>query len=364
MLETIREYGLERLAASGEEEAVRRAHAAYVLDGAEWAQPRIHGADGPVVLNRLEAEHDNLRAALAWAIARQEAKLALRLTIASWRFWWRHSHLDEGWLWLERALALPDPQHTGAALRPRGLVAAGYFARVQGAYAPAIARGEEALATARAMGDHGAMSAALYLLGLAAFDQGELEQARAHHQAALTLDQETGDRHGEALSLTCLGDIAIAQGNLGEGQALGEAALAIWRDRADAWGTAWALTKLGTVARAAGDVAGAMALYGQALASNAQLGDKEITARAVSGLAVLATDRRQFALAAQLFGSVAALREAIGAPLAPTERIGHEHAVSAARAGLDEAAFAAAWEAGRALPLERVIAEAQGLGRV
>ena len=180
------------------------------------AQTRIHSSEGSIVLNRLEAEHDNLRAALAWAIAQQEARLALRLTNASWRFWWMHSHLDQARLWLERALALPDPAHTGSPHRPRALVAAGYFARVQGDYAPAIARGEEALASARAMGDHDAMAAARFLLGLAAFDQGELEQARAHHQTALTLEQETGDRHGEALQLTRLGDVAIAQGSLGK----------------------------------------------------------------------------------------------------------------------------------------------------
>jgi predicted ATPase/transcriptional regulator with XRE-family HTH domain len=361
MLETVREYALERLEASGEAGTARQAHAAFCLALLDAAQDHLHGPDGPATLDRLEAEHDNLRAALTWAIEEGAAGYALKLAHACWRFWWMHSHLDQGRLWLERALALPDPGETASALRPRVLVDAGYFARIQGAYGDAVAMGEEALAAARTVDDHHTMAAALFLLGFTAFDRGELEQARAHHQAALTLERAIGYHHGVALDLTRLGDIALAQGNPAEAETLGEEALAIWRSRGDAWGIAWALLLLGRAARARGDDARAIALVRQSLASNARLGDKEIIVRAVAELASIACDRGQFLLAAQLYGGVAAQRETLGAPLAPAEWVQYERDLAATRSELAEEAFQAAWDAGRAFPIERIIAEADSL---
>jgi non-specific serine/threonine protein kinase len=303
-----------------------------------------------------------LRAALAWAIAQGEADIALRLAKACWRFWWMHSHVDQGRLWLERALALSGPEATGSAIRPLVLVIAGYFARIQGDYAHAIALGEAALAAGRALSDPHPIGGADFLLGLVALDQGELELARAHHQAALTLHRETGYGHGIAMQLTCLGDIAVAQGDPAEAETLGEEALAIWRDRGDAWGMAWGLMQLGRAARARGDDARAIALFRQSLASNARLGDKEIIIRAVAELAAIACGRGQFDLAARLYGGVAALRETLGAPLAPAEWARYERALAATRSELAEGVFHEAWDAGRALPLERIIAEAESLG--
>jgi tetratricopeptide (TPR) repeat protein len=358
MLETVREYALERLEASGEAEIVRHAHAAYYLALVERAEASLHGPDAPATLNRLEAEHDNLRAALAWTIEQEDAPIALKLAHASWRFWWMHSHLDHGRLWLERALALPDPGASAAALRPRALVDAGYFARIQGAYTDAFAMGEEALAASRTIGDIDTMASALFLLGLVASDRGELEQAQLYYQEALALDRKQGDRHAVAIYLNQLGEIAIAQDQLDEAATAGEEALAIWRERGDAWGIAWGLIQLGKLARAQGDAAHAVALLRQSLTSNAQLGDQEITTRAVSELALLASDRGRYDLAARLYGMVATLRETIGVPLAPIDRARYEQAVATARAGLDAAEFTAAWDAGRTLPLDHALAEA------
>jgi predicted ATPase/DNA-binding XRE family transcriptional regulator len=361
MLETVREYAVERLEISGESRPIHQAHAAFYLALLEAVQDRLHGPDGPATLDRLEAEHDNLRAALTWAIEEEKVEIALKLVHACWRFWWMHSHLDQGRLWLERALALPDPGGTASTMRPRVLVDAGYFARIQGAYGDAVAVGEEALAAARMVDDRHTMASALFLLGLTAFDRGELEQARAHHQASLSLEREIGHHHGVALALTRLGDIAVTQGNPAEAETLGEEALAIWRDRGDAWGIAWALIQLGRAARARGADTRAVALFHQSLASNARLGDKEIMARAVTELAAIASDRGQFLLAARLYGAVAALRESLGAPLAPAEWANYERALAAARSELAEEVFLAAWDAGRALPLERIIDEAESL---
>jgi predicted ATPase/transcriptional regulator with XRE-family HTH domain len=362
MLETVREYALERLEMSGEEATVRCAHAAFYLALVEEAQDRIHGPEGPATLDQLEADHDNLRAALTWAIEVGEVEIALKLAHACWRFWWMHSHLDQGRIWLERALAMPNPGERSSTLRPRVLVDAGYFARIQGDYGHAIALGEEALAAAQANGDLYGIGAAHFLLGLVALDRNDLERARDHHQAGLTMHREVGYDHSVAMHLTRLGDIAVAQGNPAEAEKLGEEALAIWRGRGDAWGMTWALLQLGRAARARGDDGRAIALFRQGLASNARLGDQEVIVRAAAELASIACDRGEFLLAARLYGGVAAVRETLGAPLAPAEWARYERALAATRSELAEEAFQAAWDASRALPLEQIIAEAETLG--
>jgi tetratricopeptide (TPR) repeat protein len=323
----------------------------------EAMRDRLHGVEGPALLNHLEAEHGNVQAALAWTVAEGEAELALRMTNAFWRFWWMRSHLGQGRLWIERVLALPDPHGAALAHRPRALVAAGYFARIQGDHEQAIAFGEEAMAAAREQGDSSAMAAARFLLGLIAFDRGDLETARTHHQVALILEREINDAHGLALQLTCLGEIAITDGDLGGARTRGEEALAIWKGRGDAWGTAWALIQLGKVARAEGAPARAIALLRDSLAANEQLGDKEIAARATFELAAIAGGRGEFSLATRLYGSVAALREAIGAPLAPVDRRRYEQAVAVARSALTEEAFAAAWHEGYSQPPENSLCD-------
>jgi non-specific serine/threonine protein kinase len=355
MLETIREFGLEQLEQSGEAEAVHRAHAEFYLQLVAEARSRIHGPEGIKLLNQLETEHDNLRLALAWMIEQGDAAGAIRLAYGTWRLWWMHSHLHEGRRWLERALAVPDPEGSATALRPRVLVATGYFARIQGDYSAAAALGEEALMIANETGDHEARSKAFHVLGIVATDQGELEQARTHLQAALALDRQIGDSHDVAFDLADLADVAAAQGNLEEATTLGEEALALWRARGDDWSVSWALTQLASIAHAHGDVARAISLHTQSLAKNAHLGDKELLARVGSELARVANERGLHELAAKLSGAATALREAIGAPLAPVDRTRHEQTVATARDNLATEAFLAAWEAGRAMSSEQLV---------
>ena len=361
MLETIREFALESLESSGEAESARRAHALWCVRLAEDVLAHIHGPEGPAALDRLETEHDNLRAALSWTIAAGETELALRLAYAAWRLWWMHSLLEEGRTWLERALALPDTGPATTALRPMTQVAAGYFARVQGDYARASALGVEALALAQQTGDAHGASGALHLLSLTATDCGNLAEAQAHLEAGIAIDRSVDYAHGVAFGLSNLGDVALARGLLDDAAAFADEALAIWRDRGDAWSVAWAQIGCGRIARAQGDPARAVSLVCDGLATCAKLGDKEIAARGISELAAIAAERGELRLAARLYGSVAALREAIGAPLAPTERAGHDEAVDAIRAGLLGNAFAAAWEAGRALSLDQAVTEAAAL---
>ena len=361
MLETIREFAWERLEASGEAENLRRAHAMWFAQWAEDARARIHGAEGPDILDRLELEHDNLRAALAWAIAANEPELALRLAHAAWRFWWRRGQLAQGRAWLERALALPNTGPATAVLRPKTQVAAGYFARVQGDYARAGELGREALALARQIDDPHAASAALHLLAMIATDRGELVEAQNHLEASIAIDRSVAYMHGVAFGFSNLGDIFLARGQLADAAVHADEALTIWQSRDDAWGVAWALTGRGKIARAQGDLAQAAALLNRALAACARLGDKEIAARAIAELAALAGERGELHRAARLYGGVAALREAIGAPASPAEQASHHRESEAVRARLGSEAFAIAWEAGHARSPDEIVAETAAL---
>jgi predicted ATPase/transcriptional regulator with XRE-family HTH domain len=362
MLETVREYALECLAASGSEETVRQAHARYFLELTEATQDRLHSAAAPALLALLETEHDNIQAALAWAIETETCAIALRLINATWRFWWMHSHIDEARRWIEKALALPDPHGATCSFRPRALVAGGYFARIQGDYERSAAWAEEALASARISANLDGIAAALFLLGLIALDQGELARAQAHHQSALILEREMGDPHGQAMQLICLGDIAAAQNDLAAARAMGAEALALWQARGDAWGIAWALVQLGKVARAEGRQARAEELFRESLSESIPLGDKEIAARAVVEIAAIACERGEFAQGARLYGAVAALREAIGAPVAPVDRVRYERAVEATRTALSIEQFNAAWATGYSLPSEQVLLDVVASG--
>jgi non-specific serine/threonine protein kinase len=356
LLETVREYAAERLADSGEEEAVQRAHAAYFLALAEELRPRIEGPDGQAVLDRLEIEHANLAAALAWTIARSETALALRLAGALWKFWLVHGHLGEGREWLERALALGDDQQPD--LRSEVLYGAGNFARAQGDFARAWACGEEMLARSQATGDTLRTAMALFLLGTLAAHEGDRERTLERYEASLALFREIGHTHGIAMMLAYSADVAHERGDHGRATALFEEALALWRARGDEWGVAIALYGLAASARAQGDVARAAGLFQQALLRYADLRDPKAEAACVEALACVAGLSRLPEQAARLFGAAEGLRESVGAALEPLEREPHEEAAAAARAALDGPTFAAAWAAGRALSLDEVVVEA------
>jgi non-specific serine/threonine protein kinase len=267
-----------------------------------------------------------------------------------------HSHLEQGRVWLERALALADTEDVVSPNLPKTLVATGYFARVQGDTARARSLGELALALAQQIGDKHGTAVAHHLLGMLATDEGEFGEALAHHQIALTSHQQSGYQHGVAFQISCLADVALAQGDFSAAASYGDEALTIWRERGDAWGSAWALIQLAKARRGQGDRAGALAWLHRCLDSNAALGDKAIAARAIAELADIAGEQGHFDLAARLFGAEAGLRDAIGASLAP-ESTGHEVARSTVRAALDEETFSQCWKAGRALSLAQAVSE-------
>ena len=356
MLETIREYGLERLDASGEGEEVRRRHAAFYLALAERVEPELVGREQRRWLARLEAEHGNLRAVLDWAIERGEAEIGLRLGSALWRFWYLRGHAREGERWLARLLdriAAASPTMSVEALRR-----AGSLARLWGDEERGAALLERSLQLARATADKREIGRALHHVGNAIAQAGDVGRARTLLEESLTLAREAGDRIFVVLALGSLGEHVRVLGDFPRAAALLTEALDLARATGDELQVSFNLVNLATLRRAEGDLVRSSALYREALALAGELGNQESIAYGLAGLGGVAGDQGRWEQAARLLGACAALCEEIGLTLQPDERVRFERDTAAARHRLGAAAFAAAWDASRALPLEHAVAEA------
>ena len=367
MLHVIREYALERLEDSLEAEALRRAHASHFLALAEEAEPLLMGSEQHAWLERLEREHDNLRAALGWARECGEVETGLRLVAALAWFWIVRGYLREGRTWVEGLLALESgaagedeggAQAVSARVRALALNTGGRLALWQGEYAVAERWLKEAEALGRAAGDLRIAVGALHNLGIIASLQGDQERAAASYEETLALRRQVGNWWGVANALLNLANAAYHQGNLERAAACAEESMALFRQEGDQRGLAICRLILGTVARRRGEVTEAEALQRGGLALFRDLGDRHYCAQGLEALASTAGVTGQGERAAQLLGAAAALRETIGAPQPPLEQAEVEQAVAEARAALGEAVWAAAFAAGRALSLEQAIAEA------
>jgi len=391
MLETIREYALEQLAASGEEEEIQNAHAAYYLALAEEAEPELNSAAQRAWLNRLEAEQPNLQAVLQRLLEHGDRETALRLGGALWRFWLSQGHLSEGRRWLEEALAggcsasasvlakalngagtlahyqsdygraaelcgeslqlsrrLEDKQGIASALEGLALVA-----RTGGRYAAARGMYEEAREIFRELGDEWGVAHSLHYEGISVWQQGKHAEALPLLEESLKLYRELEDRQGIAGVLHLL---RVAQGDPATARALCEESLNICREIGDKRGMARGLIGLGEVALGQGDPATARAAYEESIAMFRELGDRWFLAVSLDGLAGVIAAEGQFVRAARLLGTAEALLEVIGAPLPLHCRPAHERTLAALRARLDEETFAVAWAEGRSMTSEQTVA--------
>jgi predicted ATPase/transcriptional regulator with XRE-family HTH domain len=372
MLHVIREYALERLEANDqghEKMALRRAHAAYMTALAERAEPELAGPEKVSWLACLEREHDNLRAALAWARAhpRTETELGLRLAAALEAFWFSRGYLSEGRGWTEEFLVAATPNQAGAAeeipagVWARALKTAGWLALFGGGdFGTTASWLEAAVATARAAGDLRTVAAASNGLGAVAYFQGDLAQAAARLEESLPLFRTAGNIRDVAYTLSRLGEVALHQGDLARAAAFSEEALTLCRRAGELDSEVNTLCVLGQLARQHGDLTTAMTLQQQGLTLARALGDPFRTAETLEYLVAVVGTEGQGEQAARLLGAAAALRESIGTPQPPPEGASVETAVAAARATLGEEAWAAAFAAGRALSVEEAIAEALG----
>ncbi len=327
MLETLREYGLERLEAAGEAEAVRRRHAAYYLALVEAAEPGLTGAEQERWLGRLEAEHDNLRAALRWARDGGEPAVGLRLAAALWRFWLIHGHLGEGRGWLEGLLAeMEDAGDHGeavdgdasgtererGALRAKALRGAGGLATEQGDFRQARTLYERALAAYRILGDREGIAATLNNLGVAADGQGDYGRAERFYAESLVLKRERGDRWGITTSLSNLGRLALQRGDDERAVALYDESLALSRELDDTGSIALSLNALGEVALSQGAYARATPLLEESIALARAVGDKRGLAFALNNLGDVALRQGDVARATACQEESVAVRRALG----------------------------------------------------
>jgi non-specific serine/threonine protein kinase len=402
MLETVREYALERLAASGESEPCRAAQAAWCLGFAEGAAAGLRTAQAQAWLERLEAEHENLRAALRWGLDVGDAEAALRLAAALWRFWYTRGHLTEGRRWLEAALEAgpaSDAARAGAmaaagvlahyqgdldrarslaghalliaraqgdrATEAAALLGLALVARTLGDYSAAVVQCDEALAAQRAIGDDWALAHVLTHRAFAAWMAGD-DDCRAPLEEALAKLRRLGDRHGVAYVLDCLSFVAVTDGRVREARALADEGLGIARALGDRRGVSRFLTSLGDLALAARDPVGARDHYVEALEIVEELGDQWFASLCLLRLAegaLLAGDPDQ---AVRLLSASTSLRESSRSVLPPHYRGRGERTLSAAREALGAAAVAAAWAEGRGLTPGQVAAglrEAQAAAR-
>jgi predicted ATPase/DNA-binding CsgD family transcriptional regulator len=372
LLETIREFALEELSASGEEDDVRAAHAAFYVALARSGDSEC-----------LELEQANLRAALRWYLAREDQDGALALSSASSAFWLSRGHLTEGRRWLEQALALGDGPPT--ADRARAAIAAGLLAYHQADYAvaavhlqrgldqcrargdqadvaqalaalalartragdlaPALHLAEEALDAYRRLDDEAGVGRSLETLGRVLWIRGDYGRARARLQESLAVARRHGARDSAARAAQGLGYVALAEGDLARADALLEESVAEFRELGDRWWALRGICALGHVAARRGAHGAARLRFEQGLETARELGDPMLEAACLEGLA----GAHGPALGARLLGAAESLRERAGAAWPAFVNADSESSTDRVRRALGDARFAAEWERGRAM---------------
>ena len=358
MLETIRAFALEQLGACGEREEAGQRFRDYFLQLAEEAEPNLIGPDQAVGLERLEREHDNLRAALRWCIDRGAAEEGLRLAGALWRFWFTRRHLVEGSRWVDECLELEATARAKPETRAKALNGAGNLAHARGDLARAATLHHESLAVRQALGDRRGIAISLNSLANVAVDQGDYAAARVLHEDSLALRRELHDTRGIAIALNNLGVIARDQADWERAAALTRESVAVFRELGDKHGMAISLVTLGAAEYHLGSHAEATALHQQSLALFGEVENRREIAECLEVLAMLARTQDQPFQAARLFGTAEAALEEIGSSMQPSQNPRYETYVAEIRDQLGEDTFTTAWAEGRAMRLEDAIASA------
>ena len=399
MLETLRIYAVERLAESDEGPAVRERHTGWFVRLAERAEGELSGPSHGEWLDRLEAEHENLRAVLRRAIdGGGSDEAALRVCAALGRFWARRGHVSEGLAWAKAALAAAPEAPTiarGRAISARGLLR--YFsADLDGA----VSDLDEAAGSQRALGDLRGLAWTLYAFATVLDARMEFESATAVAVECRAAARESGDRHVEAMAMSALGRIALRSGELDRAAELFAESLAICRDVGSTRDASIMLFNLGQVAVDQGDFERAEAFLAESTEIARSLGDKILLAGSRSLSGAVALERGDLAQAEPLLGealvlfyklgnrvnvafmmeelvraavmggdarraiylggAAARLREEIGAKLTDQERATHDGYLARAREGLAPGDAERIFSEGRQAPLRQVVDSVRG----
>jgi predicted ATPase/DNA-binding SARP family transcriptional activator len=361
MLETIREFALERLVESGEMEEVRRGYALFFVETAEESVSKILGAEQKQWLERLAAEHDNLRAALAWA-SEDEAKAEMGLRLAgalSW-FWHLRGHWSEGRRWIGQALTRCD--EATPMLKARALCGAGLLAWAQNDYAAARPHLETSLSLAPRENDKFTRAHALGILGLVCIYQSAYLQAEPLLVESLELFRELGDAFGIGITLVRLGIVTEFRSEWARATALFEESLSHYQSLGNTFGIAISLSNLAEAAIGQGEFDRAAALYRQSLPLMQSLGSDWYVALAVVGYAGVLIAQGQVEQGTRLLGAAEATFNSLDAGLTPIDRAVYDRNVAVARAALGEEGFVAEKAEGRKMTLAGAVSEALNRG--
>jgi len=394
MLEPVRQYAQEKLEESGEAESAKRAHTGYFLALAEEAEPELFGPRDVEWLERLEEEHDNMRAALYWALEGAQAELGLRLAGALLPFWEAHGHYSEGRRWIEEALK--EEGRTSGTVRAKALYALSRIAAAQsdthraevaaqeaiklsteveigsslaasfrgmlglaagwrGDYEQAKELAEESLALSQQAHDKVRIADALLQLAGILYYVGDRERGKELHEEGIALCREVGYASGLGRGLLGLGYFLVLEGDYERGATLNEEAAALYRERGYKGNVEYALVNLGQAALLRGDHERARSYYEESLTLCKELGERLTTSDGLEGLACVFAAEEASEQAARLFGAALAMREAIGYQNTPEEDAWREPYLAPARSRLGEAAWEEALAQGRAMSMEEAI---------
>ena len=393
MLETIREFASDRLAEAGEEEAVAALHAQYYQALVERVKPAKTGHGQATRLDRLESEHNNLRAALAWASEEADPMLGATLACSLWDFWRVRGFYSEArqWLgkWIGRGSTLPTSVHANLlfaagsiarlqgdhgdarvfleeclALRRAGddlpgvadtLNALGILIQAQGDYPRAQGLFEESLALRQELRDRAGAAIVMGNLGVAVQNQGDMKRAAELYGESLEIKRSLDDKVGVVITLNNLGAIALEEREYGKAQGLFCQCLTVARELGDKQNIGISLSNLGNVGLLQGDAVQGRHSHSESLMLFKQLGYKEGIAWGLEGMAAVAGAERNPIKGAHLYGAALALRESASLPLMPGDREVYEQLFNLTRSQLDDGACDAALLEGQAMDLETAV---------
>ena len=364
LLETLRQYALEKLTRTEEAQSIRDQHLDFFVKLAEKAEANTFGAESVRYAKRRDQELDNTRAAMDWSIQSRQPIAAFRLAAAMSNFWFvglndigfQRSSIGEWQGILNTALSWPEGlEHT--AERAKALNASGFFYWAGMSPVNPSREVEEALSIGRELGDDAVVAQALCNLGLIESMQGNYVQARPLLQQGLDLFRELGpERKTEYLyAKIVLGDVAMHQDDLPEAQMLYEQCSATLREIHDGNFLAYVVRRLGQLAWHRGEFEKATELCKESLKLDLELGDERAVIACLSAFAGIALARGKIVLAAHHFGSVQALLHARAVRLLPTDQMEYERNVSSLRSQLNPATLEKAWTKGAEMTMERAL---------
>jgi predicted ATPase/Tfp pilus assembly protein PilF/DNA-binding XRE family transcriptional regulator len=396
LLEPIREYALEQLAAHEQVEQIRQRHALYYVGLLETAAPEMRGGQIHTWAEELQREHANIRIAYSWLLASQLYQPAGQLCVDMRRFWWSQGHLSEGLSWigrLDRTIEILPPPLQAQLWYTRGMLAAGRsdlinaeqwyrvaMERARGGddlwiigacanglgvvlaeqqrYAEAQTFLEQGLAVDQQLGERNDMAMSLASLAGLHYHQGNYEQAVQLFEASLAIHRELGDIHSVALMLNNLGEVAWRTNQAQAAQRALDEALLLARQLDAHRLLPYVLNNLGTLARRSHDEPAARAAFGEALEQLSRTGDRAEIVTSLLGIAALASQLEAPDHGARLLGTIQAAEQAGLVVLTPAAAVDLRSQIDGARAQLGEQEYGRQHQAGSQIALDHAIAGA------